>query len=147
MDPVISQEHHEKYGPILDLGRCLVLGCDGNNLCFPIRRLVSTKEVEVPPPKIASHFRVRSSASDPAEGERSGNKNIFRASPTRSGSSVWKVSAITMIMTVWGICGSHKRRMYAVRRQDASIAALARSFLSGATVLQMSWSCDAMLAL
>ena len=47
----------------------------GKNFCFPIRRLVSTKEVEVPPPKIASNFRVMISASDPAKGERSGMKN------------------------------------------------------------------------
>ena len=119
----------------------------GTTFCFPIRRLVTKKEVKVLPPKIASNFRVRSSASDHAEGERSGNKNVFRASPTRSGSLVWKVSAITMIMTVWGICDSQKRRLSAVRRKDAYIATLSWSFLSGATVLQKSWSCDAMLAL
>ena len=73
--------------------------------CFPISRLMSVKEVKVLPPKIASHFRVRRAASDPAEGERSGNKNMFSVSYTLSSYLVWKASAITMNAMGWGICG------------------------------------------
>ena len=40
----------------------------GETFFSPISILVSAKEVKVPPPKIASHFRVRSAASDPAKG-------------------------------------------------------------------------------
>ena len=87
----------------------------GENFCFPISRLVSTKEVKVPPPKIASHFCMRSAASEPTYGERLVNKNIFRASPTLYGSSVWKASAITMTATAWGIRGGRKRRLSSLR--------------------------------
>ena len=94
----------------------------GETFLFPIRRLVSAKKVKVPPPKIVSHFRVRSAASDPDKGERSGNKSIFRASPTPYGSLVWKVSTITMTAAAWGIHGGRKSRIYAVRWQADSIA-------------------------
>ena len=114
---------------------------------FPIRRLVSVKEVRVPTPNIASHSQVRSAASNPAKGERSGNKKILRASPTPSGSLVLKVSAITMTATEWGMRGGRKRKPSAVRRQAASIAYLSRSFFSGSTVLQISGSCAAVLEL
>ena len=60
----------------------------GATFCSPIRKLVSVKEVKFSPPKIASHFRVRRAAYDPAKGERSGNKNMFGMSPTLSGSLV-----------------------------------------------------------
>ena len=119
----------------------------GATFCFPISRLVSTKEVKVPFPKISSHFRISIAAYNPAEGERSGNKNIFRASPTPSGSSVWKVSAITMTAAAWGIHGGRNRRLSVVRWKAASIATLARSFLRGTTVIQMSGRCNTMLAL
>ena len=56
--------------------------------CFPISRLMYAKEVKVLPPKIAYHFCVRSAASNPAKGERSGNVKVFRAYPTPSGSLV-----------------------------------------------------------
>ena len=46
-----------------------------------------------------------------------------------------------------GICGGRKRRMSAVRRQVAYIAALALSFLRGDTVRQMSRICVAVLEL
>ena len=46
----------------------------GETFCSPINRLVSAKEFKVPPPKIASQFRLRSAASDPSEGQRSGKK-------------------------------------------------------------------------
>ena len=97
----------------------------GVTFYFSISRLVSAKEVKLPPPKIAPHFHVRSAASNPAEGGRSGNKNIFRSSLTPSGSSLWKVSAITINVTVWGICGGRKRGLSTVHRQSASIAAQA----------------------
>ena len=95
----------------------------GQTFCLHISRLVSAKEVKVLPPKIAYHFRVTSAAFDLAEGDISGNKSIFRASPTPSGSSVWKVSTITMTAAAWGIRGGRKRRLSAMRRQAASIAA------------------------
>ena len=60
----------------------------GETFCFPISRLVSAEKVKVPPPKIASNFQVRRYTSYPAEGERSGNNNILRASPSLSGSLV-----------------------------------------------------------
>ena len=91
--------------------------------CFPISILVSEKEVKVPPTNIAFHFCMRSAASYPAKEKRSVNKNIFWSSPTLSGSSVWNVSAITMAATAWGVYGRGKRRLSAVRRQAASIAA------------------------
>ena len=75
------------------------------------------------PTNITYHFCVRRSASDPSEGESSGNKYIFRASPTPPGSLVWKVSAITMTVTEWGIRRGRKRRLSVVRCQAASIAA------------------------
>ena len=40
----------------------------GATFYFPISRLMSAKEVNVPPPKITSHFRVKRAASDPVEG-------------------------------------------------------------------------------
>ena len=101
----------------------------------------------MPPPNIASHFCVRSVASHPAKGERSGNKSIFRASPTPSGSSVWKVSTTTMTVSAWGIHGGQKCRFYAVFRQAASIAARALSFSSRAMVLQMFGICHVVLEL
>ena len=119
----------------------------GATFCVPISRLMSAKEVKVPPTKIAYHYRVRSATSDAAEGERSGNQNIFRASLIPSGPLVWKASAITMTAAAWWIHGDWKCRLSAVRRQATSIAALAWYFLSGATVLHMSWSCDDVLAL
>ena len=69
---VVSQKHRAKDGPSLELGLCLILACDEATFCFPIRRLVSAKEVKVNPPNIAYHFRMRRSAYDPAEGERLG---------------------------------------------------------------------------
>ena len=87
----------------------------GETFCFPISRILSAKEVKVLPPKVVSHFPVRSAASDPTKGERSGNKNIFRASYTLSGSFVWKASAITMTATAWEICSGRKHRLSAVR--------------------------------
>ena len=101
----------------------------------------------MPPPKIAPHFRVSRATSDPSKGERSGNKNILRSYPTPSESSVWEVSAITMTATEWGIHGERKSSLSPVRRQAASIADLAWSFLSCATILQMSESFDAVLML
>ena len=83
----------------------------GETFCFPIRRLVSAKEVKVPPPKIAPHFRVRRVASNPSEGDRSGNKKMFSVSSIPSKSLVCKASAITMTMTAWGVCGGRKRRL------------------------------------
>ena len=68
----------------------------GVTFLSPISIIVSEKEVRVPPPKIVYHFQVRRAVSDPSKGERSENKNIFRAHPTLSGCLVWKVSAITM---------------------------------------------------
>ena len=114
---------------------------------LPINRLMSTKEVKVPPPNIASHFRVRSAAYNPAKGQRSGNKNTLRASPTSSRPSVLKASAITMNAMAWGMRGRQKRRTSVVRRQAASITVLARSLFSGAIVLQISGSCPAVLLL
>ena len=52
-----------------------------------------------------------------------------------------------MTATAWGVYGGRNRRLLEVRRQAASIAALALSLLSGGTVLQMSGICAAMLAL
>ena len=52
-----------------------------------------------------------------------------------------------MTNTAWGICRGQKRKIFAVRRQAASIAARARSFFINATVLQMSGSCNDELAL
>ena len=72
---------------------------------------------------------------------------MLRASLTPYGSSVWKASAITMTTQVWGVCGGRKRRLSAVRRQAASIAAQALSFLSGAAFLQISGICYAVLTL
>ena len=40
----------------------------GANFCLPIKGLVSAKEVRVPPPKTASHFCMRSAASNPDKG-------------------------------------------------------------------------------
>ena len=107
----------------------------GQTFCLHISRLVSAKEVKVLPPKIAYHSHMTSAAFDPAEGDISGNKSIFRASLTLYRSLVWKASATTMTTTAWGIHGGRKRRLSAVRHQDDSIAACALSFLSGATVL------------
>ena len=56
----------------------------GETFFSPISILVSAKEVKVPPPKIASHFRVRSAASDPAKGERPGNIYIYSGCPPPS---------------------------------------------------------------
>ena len=52
-----------------------------------------------------------------------------------------------MNVTVWGIRGGQERRLSAVRWQATSLEARALYFLSGATVLQMSESFDAILAL
>ena len=57
------------------------------------------------------------------------------------------MSAITIAAIVLVIHGGRKRRMSAVFQKAVSIAAIARSFLSGATVLQMCGSCDAVLSL
>ena len=60
----------------------------GATFCFPITRIVSVKEVKVPPPNIESHFCVMRAASDPVKGDRSGNKKMFSTSLTPYGSSV-----------------------------------------------------------
>ena len=86
----------------------------GATFCFPIIRLVFAKEGKVLPPKIASHFLLRSANFDPTGGESLVNKNIFRASPTPSMSLVWKESAITMTAMVLGIREGRQRRLSTV---------------------------------
>ena len=55
----------------------------GATFSFPISRLISAKEVKMPPPKIVSHFHMRSVASDPAKEERPGKlKNSGRPLPS-----------------------------------------------------------------
>ena len=76
----------QKTAHTLSWDKALSQPAMGTTFCFPISRLVSVKEVKVPPPKIASHSIVITVASNPAKGERSGNKNILRAPPTFSGS-------------------------------------------------------------
>ena len=56
----------------------------GATFCLHMIRIMSAKEVKVPPPKIASQFRFISAASDPAEGERSSIGKVFSVSPTPS---------------------------------------------------------------
>ena len=74
--------------------------------CFPISRIVSEKEVSVPPPKIAPRFLVSGAASEPAEGGGAGGKRKnLSLSPTPSGSLVWKTRAITITATAWGMRG------------------------------------------
>ena len=77
--------------------------------CFLISILVYVKEVKVPNPRIVFHLLVRSAASDPTERERSRNRNIFIASPTPLGSSVWKARAITITATEWGVRGGQNQ--------------------------------------
>ena len=118
----------------------------GANIFFNISRLASAKEVKVPPLNMASYFLVSSAASDPAEGERSGNRKMLSASPTTSGSLMRKSRAITMTVAVWGMRGGRKCRPSAVHRKAASIAAQARYFSSSKTVFHISGRCAAVLA-
>ena len=52
-----------------------------------------------------------------------------------------------MNTAAWGMRGGRKRRPSAVRWQAASNADIARSFFSGAIILQISGSCAAVLML
>ena len=66
----------------------------GSTCYLASRRLVSAKEESVTPPRIPSHPHAKISASDPADGERSGNRKTFMASPTPSRSSEKKLGLI-----------------------------------------------------
>ena len=71
----------------------------GDAFNLPISMLVSAKEAKVPPPRMASQCRARIYAFDPAEGYRSGKRNIFTTPPTLTGYSVWKDISKTITTT------------------------------------------------
>ena len=96
---LVSTKHGAKHSP------CLQLVCGffptryGGNLLLPISRLVYTKEFKVPPPNIAPNFLVSRADSEPTKGESLGKTKFLSASPTPSGSLVWKANAMTITIT------------------------------------------------
>ena len=90
------------------------------------------------PPRIASYSLVSSAVYDPAKGERSGNRNIFIAPLTPSGSLVWKARAINITNTAWGMRGEGKRRSSYMWWHAYYISAWSLDLLRGTTVCQMS---------
>ena len=68
VDPVVSQKQSENTAQASSWDSASSHPVMGATFCFPISRLMSAKEVNVPPPKITSHFRVKRAAYDPVEG-------------------------------------------------------------------------------
>ena len=95
----------------------------GETFFLPISRLVSAKEVKVPPLKIVYHFLVSSAASKPAEGCSLGKRTVLNSSPTvRVFGMEGKIYYHTT--TAWGVWGGQKLILLAMCWHAASIAAL-----------------------
>ena len=62
---ILQEEEHLKCGRVNTAPGGGTYRMWRETFCFPISTLVSAKEVKVPPPKVAPHFRVRSVASYP----------------------------------------------------------------------------------
>ena len=106
-----SKEHCTEYQPGFQLGSFFVPSRYEGDLLLPHRQTGIYKGSQgAPPPRIASYSLVSSAVYDPAKGERSGNRNIFIAPLTPSGSLVWKARAINITNTAWGMRGEGKRR-------------------------------------
>ena len=88
VDLVVSQKQSENTAQASIWDSALSQPAMGTTFFFPIIRIVSMKEVKVPPPNTESHICVRRAAYNPVKGDRSGNKKMFSTSPTPYGSSV-----------------------------------------------------------